>query len=249
MKYLTHYLTSVHHFLYSVNTPSAKVPMKISYLISWPHITNLAKPSQFFKCCLLCISITSIISVISMTNTVYYYTKDGTAILVPASDSLCKGSGIVHSKESRYGSRKDEVNIYLPWIGSVIWFQGHHSTGIMKFPYTWFVTALLPTLHCDIMHLLLATSLLSSKHKWLMLRNIHLDHLSVGLSVGLSVCKVYCGKMADWIRIPFGVVSGIGRGMGVLDGGGDHWRGRSSFGVNLGPLWCGFSQITFQCTF
>jgi len=28
---------------------------------------------------------------------------------------------------------------------------------------------------------------------------------------------VYCGKTADWIRMPFGVVSGIGGGMGVLD--------------------------------
>jgi len=36
--------------------------------------------------------------------------------------------------------------------------------------------------------------------------------------VCLSVRKVYCGKMADWIRIPFGVVSGVGRGIGVLDG-------------------------------
>jgi len=25
--------------------------------------------------------------------------------------------------------------------------------------------------------------------------------------------------MADWIWMPFGVVSGVGRGMGVLDGG------------------------------
>jgi len=41
---------------------------------------------------------------------------------------------------------------------------------------------------------------------------------SVGLLVSLSVQKVYCGKMADWIRMPFGVVSGVGRGMGVLDG-------------------------------
>jgi len=28
---------------------------------------------------------------------------------------------------------------------------------------------------------------------------------------------VYCGKTADWIRMPFGVMSGVGRGMGVLD--------------------------------
>jgi len=35
-------------------------------------------------------------------------------------------------------------------------------------------------------------------------------------SVGLS--GVYYGKMADWIWMPFGMVSGVGRGMGVLDG-------------------------------
>jgi len=29
---------------------------------------------------------------------------------------------------------------------------------------------------------------------------------------------MYCGKTADWIRMPFGMVSGFGRGMGVLDG-------------------------------
>ena len=50
--------------------------------------------------------------------------------------------------------------------------------------------------------------------KALMVRNIRLDHLSVGLSVR----KVYCGKTADWIWMPFGVVSGVGRRMGVLDG-------------------------------
>jgi len=46
--------------------------------------------------------------------------------------------------------------------------------------------------------------------------------LSVGRSVGRSVCvcvrKVYCGKTADWIRMPFGMVSGVGRGTGILDG-------------------------------
>jgi len=34
--------------------------------------------------------------------------------------------------------------------------------------------------------------------------------------------------------MPFGMVSWFGRGMGVLDGGGDRSRGRGSFGVNLG---------------
>ena len=40
----------------------------------------------------------------------------------------------------------------------------------------------------------------------------------VGLSVGLSVRKVYCGETADWnwIQMPFGMVSGIGGGMDVL---------------------------------
>ena len=56
-----------------------------------------------------------------------------------------------------------------------------------------------------------------------------LDHLSVG--------KVHCGKMAEWIRMPFGVVSGVGRSMGVLDGGGYRRKEKNSFGVNLGvPL-------------
>ena len=49
--------------------------------------------------------------------------------------------------------------------------------------------------------------------------NCRLSHLSVGLCQ--SIRKVYCGKTADWIRLPFGLMSGVGREMGVLDGGGD----------------------------
>jgi len=81
---------------------------------------------------------------------------------------------------------------------------------------------------------LLAALLLSSERKRLMLRNIRLDHLSVGLSDR----KVYCGKTADWIRMPFGVVSGVSRGMGVLDAGGDRRRGRGSFGGEFGASHC-----------
>jgi len=51
--------------------------------------------------------------------------------------------------------------------------------------------------------------------------------------------------------MPFGVVSGVGRGMGVLDRGGDRRRETGSFGVNVGqhPIvtdgWRrGSSQIT-----
>ena len=39
--------------------------------------------------------------------------------------------------------------------------------------------------------------------------------------------------MADWIRMPFGEVSGVGRGMGVLDGGGDREGKEAVFGVNF----------------
>jgi len=41
---------------------------------------------------------------------------------------------------------------------------------------------------------------------------------SVCQLVGRSVRKVYCGKTADWIWMLFGVVSGVGRKMDVLDG-------------------------------
>jgi len=51
-----------------------------------------------------------------------------------------------------------------------------------------------------------------------MLWNIRLDHLSVW-SVCRSGHKVYCGETAEWIRMPFGMVSGVGRRMGVLNGG------------------------------
>jgi len=36
--------------------------------------------------------------------------------------------------------------------------------------------------------------------------------------------------MADWMRMPFGAVSGVGFGMGVLDFGDDRRRERGSFG-------------------
>jgi len=36
--------------------------------------------------------------------------------------------------------------------------------------------------------------------------------------------------------MPFGVASGVGRGKGVLNGGGDRRRGRGSFGVNWRPI-------------
>jgi len=57
--------------------------------------------------------------------------------------------------------------------------------------------------------------------------------LSVFLSVCLSVSvwKVYCGKTADCVWMLFGMVSGVavGLGVGVLDGDGDHRKGRGNF--------------------
>ena len=66
--------------------------------------------------------------------------------------------------------------------------------------------------------------------------------LSLSPSVGLCVCqlvcllvrKVYCGKTADWIRMPFGMVSGVCRGMDVLDGDGDRQRRGAVLWMNLG---------------
>jgi len=66
----------------------------------------------------------------------------------------------------------------------------------------------------------------------LMLRNIRLDHLSVGRFA------VYCGKTADWIWMPFGMVSGIGQEMGVLDRGGYHRWVRGSFLGIFGASHC-----------
>ena len=49
-------------------------------------------------------------------------------------------------------------------------------------------------------------------------RSAHVTDLSPRPSVCVSVRKVYCGKTADWIWMPFGVVSGVRLGMGVFDG-------------------------------
>jgi len=58
----------------------------------------------------------------------------------------------------------------------------------------------------------------------LMLQTCRIAHLSVYLCVCVCVRKVYWDKTADWIRMPSWVVRGVGRGMGVLDGGGDRRR-------------------------
>jgi len=67
-------------------------------------------------------------------------------------------------------------------------------------------------------------------------RSCHLSHPSVGLPVCLSVWRVYYGKMADWIWMPFRVVSGVGQVTDVLDGGLYPLRGRGVIG-GFSPHW------------
>ena len=61
---------------------------------------------------------------------------------------------------------------------------------------------------------------------------------SVRLCLHVCVCrsvrKMYCGKMAEWIQMSFGMMSGVSQGMSVLDGGGYRQREWGSFRVNLG---------------
>jgi len=66
-----------------------------------------------------------------------------------------------------------------------------------------------------------------------MLQTCRLAHLLVCVCVCVSVQKVYCCKMVDWIQMPFGMVSGVSRDYGMVIGEGE---GAVS-GVNLGvPL-------------
>ena len=54
-------------------------------------------------------------------------------------------------------------------------------------------------------------------------------------SVGQSVCPVHCGKTADWIRMPFGVIGRTGpAGMRQVVRFGDRSMGRVLLGANLG---------------
>ena len=50
----------------------------------------------------------------------------------------------------------------------------------------------------------------------------------------MAAQKVHYGKTADWIGMPFGLVSGVGRGTSVIDGGGDCQREDAILEVNLG---------------
>ena len=57
---------------------------------------------------------------------------------------------------------------------------------------------------------------------------------SVGRSVCRSVCPVHCGKKADRIRMPFGIVGRTGPGMRQVVGFGDRSTVRGTFGGEFG---------------
>jgi len=63
------------------------------------------------------------------------------------------------------------------------------------------------------------------------IKTCRLAHVSVRLSVGLFGGCIAAKRL---IWMPFGVVSGVDRGMGVLDDGGDRRRDRAILGVNVG---------------
>ena len=52
-------------------------------------------------------------------------------------------------------------------------------------------------------------------------------------SVGASVCSVHCGKTADRIRMPFGIIGRTGPGMKQVMGFGDRSTGRGTFGGRI----------------
>ena len=62
--------------------------------------------------------------------------------------------------------------------------------------------------------------------------------LFVGASVGLLVCLVHCGKTADRIRMPFGIIGQERPGMRQAVGFGDRSTGRGTFGDTFGARHC-----------
>ena len=57
---------------------------------------------------------------------------------------------------------------------------------------------------------------------------------SVRACVRPSVCPVHCGKTADRIRMPFGIIGRAGPGMRQVMGFGDRSTQMGNFGANLG---------------
>ena len=73
-----------------------------------------------------------------------------------------------------------------------------------------------------------------SQRSGLQSSNFPVNDLSVRTYVHRSVCLVHCGKMADRIRIPFGIIGRTGPGMRF----GDRSTGRGTFGDEFGARSC-----------
>ena len=61
---------------------------------------------------------------------------------------------------------------------------------------------------------------------------------SVGPHVRLSVCPVHCGRTADQIRMPFGIISRTGPCIRQVVGSGDRSMGRGTFWGEFGAHHC-----------
>ena len=65
-----------------------------------------------------------------------------------------------------------------------------------------------------------------------------MDDLSVSPYVRVSLCPAHCGKTADQIRMPFGIIGWMGPGMRQVVGIGDRSTGRGTFGDEIGGHHC-----------
>ena len=74
-----------------------------------------------------------------------------------------------------------------------------------------------------------------------------MDDLSVCASVGTSVCPVHCGKTADQIRMPFGIIGRTGPGMRQVVGFADRSTGRGTFGGEFGAHHCNQWGLRHMC--
>jgi len=71
---------------------------------------------------------------------------------------------------------------------------------------------------------------------------------SVGACVHASVCPVHCGKTADRIRMPFGIIGRTDPGMRQVVGFGDLSTGRGTFGGAFGARHCNqWDSTTSMC--
>ena len=71
--------------------------------------------------------------------------------------------------------------------------------------------------------------------------------VAVRTCVGRSVCPVHCGKTADRIQMPFGIIGRTGPGMRPVVECGDRCTGRGTFGGEFGTCHCNQWKIYGVC--